>query len=37
MFWKRTTGHGAFSGLLAGTLTAALHHGLTLPVALTWE
>jgi solute:Na+ symporter, SSS family len=32
MFWKRTTGHGAFSGLLAGTLTAALHHGLTLPV-----
>ncbi|HXB20670.1 MAG TPA: sodium:solute symporter family protein [Candidatus Solibacter sp.] len=32
MFWKRTTGHGAFSGLLAGTLTAALHHSLTLPV-----
>jgi len=31
MFWKRTTGHGAFSGLLGGTLTAALHHGLTLP------
>ena len=31
MFWKRTTGHGAFSGLLAGTVTAALHHGLTLP------
>jgi SSS family solute:Na+ symporter len=31
MFWKRTTGHGAFSGLLAGTLTAALHHGMTLP------
>jgi len=31
MFWKRTTGHGAFSGLLAGTLTAALHHGLALP------
>src|SRR5215510_9569515 len=31
MFWKRTTGHGAFTGLLAGTLTAALHHGLTLP------
>lgn len=31
MFWKRTTGHGAFSGLLAGTLAAALHHGLTLP------
>jgi SSS family solute:Na+ symporter len=31
MFWKRSTGHGAFSGLLAGTLGAALHHGLTLP------
>jgi solute:Na+ symporter, SSS family len=32
MFWKRTTGHGAFIGLAAGTLTAAIHHGLTLPV-----
>jgi SSS family solute:Na+ symporter len=31
MFWKRTTGHAAFSGLLAGTLAAAAHHGLTLP------
>jgi SSS family solute:Na+ symporter len=31
MFWKRTTGHGAFSGLVTGTLAAALHHGLTLP------
>jgi len=31
MFWKRTTGHGAFSGLVAGTCAAALHHGLTLP------
>lgn len=29
MFWKRTTGHGAFFGLLSGTLGAALHHGLT--------
>jgi SSS family solute:Na+ symporter len=29
MFWKRTTGHGAFSGLLAGTLGATLTHGLT--------
>ena len=28
MFWRRTTGHGAFSGLVAGTLAAALHHGL---------
>jgi len=32
MFWKRATGHGAFFGLLAGTLAAALHNGLTLPV-----
>jgi len=32
MFWKRTTGHGAFSGLLAGTMAAVAHHGLTLPV-----
>src|SRR4051812_44273451 len=31
MFWKRTTGHGAFAGLLAGTIGAAVHHGLTLP------
>jgi SSS family solute:Na+ symporter len=32
MFWKRATGHGAFFGLVSGTLAAALHHGLTLPV-----
>jgi SSS family solute:Na+ symporter len=32
MFWKRATGHGAFTGLVAGTAAAALHHGLTLPV-----
>jgi SSS family solute:Na+ symporter len=31
MFWKRSTGHGAFAGLLVGTITAALHYGLTLP------
>ncbi|HER09996.1 MAG TPA: Na+/galactose cotransporter [Bacteroides sp.] len=31
MFWKRTTGHGAFWGLIGGTVAAALHHGLTLP------
>lgn len=31
MFWKRSTGHGAFLGLLSGTLAAAIHHGLTLP------
>ena len=34
MFWRRTTGHGAFTGLLAGTIGAALHHGLTLPVGM---
>src|SRR5438034_6126682 len=31
MFWKRATGHGAFFGLMLGTLAAAFHHGLTLP------
>jgi SSS family solute:Na+ symporter len=31
MFWKRTTGHGAFAGLLGGTAAAAIHHGLSLP------
>src|SRR6202011_773214 len=30
MFWKRTTGHGAFTGLLAGTAAAATTHGVTL-------
>jgi solute:Na+ symporter, SSS family len=29
MFWKRTTGHGAFAGLLAGTAAACATHGLT--------
>jgi len=32
MFWKRTTGHGAFFGLIIGTLAAAAHHALTLPL-----
>ncbi|GAC1359092.1 MAG: sodium:solute symporter family protein [Acidobacteriaceae bacterium] len=31
MFWKRTTGHGAFTGLLSGTVAALIHHGLTIP------
>src|SRR3954462_348701 len=31
MFWRRATGHGAFLGLVSGTLAAAIHHGLTLP------
>jgi SSS family solute:Na+ symporter len=31
MFTKRTTGHGAFWGLLSGTLAASLVHGLTQP------
>jgi SSS family solute:Na+ symporter len=30
MFWRRTTGHGAFFGLLSGTFGAALFHGLAL-------
>jgi SSS family solute:Na+ symporter len=30
MFWKRATGHGAFSGLVGGTLGAAVFHGLSL-------
>jgi solute:Na+ symporter, SSS family len=30
MFWKRTTGHGAFIGLISGTLVAAIHHGISL-------
>jgi SSS family solute:Na+ symporter len=31
MFWKRATGHGAFFGLLSGTVAAAIHHAITLP------
>jgi SSS family solute:Na+ symporter len=31
MFWKRATGHGAFTGLLSGLSVAILHHGLTEP------
>ena len=32
MFWRRTTGHGAFYGLVIGTLSAVIFHGMTLPV-----
>ena len=32
MFWKKTTGHGAFAGLLSGTIGGLIHHGLTLPL-----
>jgi SSS family solute:Na+ symporter len=35
MFWRRSTGHGAFTGLLFGTLAAAVHHGVTLPAGGT--
>jgi SSS family solute:Na+ symporter len=35
MFWKRTTGHAAFTGLLSGTFAALIHHGLTLPADAT--
>jgi solute:Na+ symporter, SSS family len=30
MFWKRATGHAAFTGLLAGTTAAAMTHGMTI-------
>ncbi|MEI9998986.1 MAG: hypothetical protein WDO13_07355 [Verrucomicrobiota bacterium] len=30
MFWTRTTSHGAFYGLVGGTLTSALFHGTTI-------
>ena len=36
MFWKRATGHGAFTGLLAGTGGAAMFHGLNLPRGAEW-
>ena len=32
MFTKRTTGHGAFWGLISGTFSAAVVHGLTQPL-----
>ena len=35
MFWKRSTGHGAFAGLVSGTVGALLHQGLTLPADAT--
>ncbi len=35
MFWKRTTGHAAFTGLISGTLAALVHHGLTIPADAT--
>jgi len=35
MFWRRATGHGAFFGLLLGTLSAMIFHGLTIPVGET--
>jgi SSS family solute:Na+ symporter len=31
MFWKRATGHGGFFGLLLGTASAAVFHGLSIP------
>jgi SSS family solute:Na+ symporter len=35
MFWKRATGHGAFFGLLIGTLSAALFHSNSLSAGET--
>ena len=29
MFWRRSTGHGAFAGMLTGSVVASLTHGLT--------
>jgi SSS family solute:Na+ symporter len=34
MFWKRTTGHGAFFGLLVGTIAAIIFHGMSSPQIL---
>lgn len=34
MFWKRATGHGAFFGLVAGTLAAVVFHGISSPQPL---
>jgi hypothetical protein len=31
VFWRRTTGSGAFAGLIAGAIAAVIHHGLVLP------
>jgi SSS family solute:Na+ symporter len=35
MFWRRATGHGAFFGLLGGTVGAAIFHGMALPAGAT--
>jgi SSS family solute:Na+ symporter len=35
MFWKRTTGNAAFTGLLCGFLVALMHHGFTAPAGAT--
>jgi SSS family solute:Na+ symporter len=32
MFWARASSHGAFFGLVSGTMAAAVHHGLSLPM-----
>jgi SSS family solute:Na+ symporter len=35
MFWRRATGHGSFFGLITGTLSAMVFHGLSRPVGET--
>ena len=35
MFWRRTTGHGAFAGLISGTLAAVVHHGISIAAGST--
>ena len=37
MFWKRTTGHGAFTGLLCGTTAAAFTTACRCPTETWWE
>ena len=35
MFWRRSTGNGAFYGLITGTVSAMFFHGLTVPTVDT--
>jgi SSS family solute:Na+ symporter len=35
MFWKRTTGHGAFWGLLSGTFAAFIYHTIAITEGTT--
>jgi len=35
MFWKRSTGNGAFTGLVLGIIAAAIHWGISFPSGAT--